>query len=161
MKLVWCAVAVVLAFAVPTGAQEKKDENKLSDEVVKALEKADAVEVYSLDGELDGKDTWRGAKVLGKTEVKGEKAQKALADAVKKGVTEGDRGARCFIPRHGLRVTHDKKTYDLVICFECGWLYLYTDKSDKPQVLLISSSPQSALNKILTDAKVKIAKPEK
>lgn len=155
------SLVVVLWLATPSLAQEKKDENKLPDAVAKALEQADAVEVYSLGGETNEKDGWHGAKVLGKTTVKGEKAQKELSDVVKKGVAEGDRGARCFIPRHGLRVTHESKTYDLVICFECGWLYLYTDKSAKPQIFLISASPEKPLNKILTDAKVPLAKPDK
>lgn len=159
MNLVrWCAaVALVLGAA----SVQARAGDKLPDAVVKALEKADELEVYSLGGETTEKDGWHGAKVLGQTTVKGETGQKALAAALKKAVEEGDRGARCFIPRHGIRATHAGKTYDLLICFECGWLYVYTDTSDKPTVLMISEGPQKALNKILTDARVPLAKPEK
>src|SRR6266545_3735172 len=160
IRVRWVAFAVTLTFTTAGAAQEKKDANKLPDTVRTALEKAGELEVYSLNGETNDTDGWHGSKVLGKTTVKKEAATK-LAGALAKGVTEGDRGARCFIPRHGVRATYDGKTYDLVICFECGWVYLYTDKSDKPQVLMISTSPNNALNKILTDAKVPLAKAEK
>ena len=153
----WFAVLVVFAFVASAGAEEK---NQLPDAVATALEKAGKLEVYSLDGEKTDKDGWHGWKVLGKTTVEKEEAVKVAA-AVKKGVTEGDKGARCFIPRHGARAVYDGKTYDLVICFECGWVYVYVDKSDKPTVLMISQTPQKLLDKILTDAKVPLAKSEK
>jgi hypothetical protein len=156
----WCAIAVMFALASAGSAQDKKDVNKLPDVVRTALEKAGELEVYSLNGETSEKDGWHGSKILGKTTVKKEDTTK-LAAALAKGVTEGDRGARCFIPRHGIRATYDGKTYDLVICFECGWVYLYIDKSDKPHVLMISTAPNKAIDKILTDAKVPLAKPEK
>jgi hypothetical protein len=146
------ALALLFAFA-NTGRSQDKEANKLPDAVRTALEKAGELEVYSLNGETNEKDGWHGSKVLGKTTLKKENATK-LASTIAKGVSEGDRGARCFIPRHGVRATYDGKTYDLVICFECGWVYVYTDKSDKPKVLMISNSPSGALNKILTDAKV-------
>jgi hypothetical protein len=155
------ACALIILLAASGSAQDKKPENKLPDAVVKALEKGDEVVVYSLNGETANKDGWHGAKVLGTTVVRGADAKKALASAVAKGVVEGTNGARCFIPRHGLRVAHTGKTYDLEICFECRWVYLFTDASDKPQVFITSDSPQKALNKILTDAKVELAKPEK
>ncbi|MBN9122709.1 MAG: hypothetical protein J0I06_26790 [Planctomycetes bacterium] len=78
-----------------------------------------------------------------------------------KGVTEGDKGARCFVPRHGVRAVHGGKTYDLVICFECGWVYVFVDGSDKPTRLMISETPHKMLDKILTDAKVLPAKSDK
>jgi hypothetical protein len=146
-------------FGAVLAAEEKQLENKLPDAVVKALEKAEELEVYSLDGE--DKDGWRGWKVLGKTTVTDADARKALAAVVVKGVGEGAKGARCFIPRHGLRAAHAGKTYDLVICFECGWVYVYTDSSDKPNVLLISETPRKPLDKALADAKVKLARPGK
>lgn len=152
-----CWAAVALACATTAAAEEKKEANKLPEAVATALEKADALEVYSLGGETNVKDGWHGAKVLGRTTVKGAAATKLARDVVK-GVAEGERGARCFLPRHGVRAVHDGKTYDLVICFECGWVHLYEDKSDKPRVLMISETPHKALDKILTDAKIPLAK---
>jgi hypothetical protein len=159
--LSWFAATVGMFLAAAAIADDKKLDNKLPDAVAKALEKADEVELLSLNGERDATDGWRGSKVLGKTTVKKEADRKSLASAVKKGVEEGKDGSRCFIPRHGIRVTHEKKTYDLVICFECHWVYVYTEGSDKPLVLMTSDSAQKTLNKFLTDAKVPLAKPEK
>jgi hypothetical protein len=157
----FCFLACGLLFTFTlAGRAQDKEANKLPDAVRTALEKAGELEVYSLNGETNDKDGWHGSKVLGKTTVKKENATK-LASALAKGVSEGDRGARCFIPRHGVRATYDGKTYDLVICFECGWVYIYTDKSDKPKVLMIANSPSGALNKILTDAKIPLTKPAK
>jgi len=157
-----CAAFVALAFAGGAIAQDQdQEENKLPVEVVKVLEKAGELEVYSLSGDREkGKDGLRGFKVLGKTTVKGEAAGKLVA-VVKKGVEEGGDGARCFIPRHAIRATHDGKTVDLVICFECHWVYVYTGDADEPEELTIADSPHKPLDKILTDAKIKLAKPQK
>ncbi len=87
----------------------------------------------------------------------GSRSEGSSCRRSKKGVEEGGVAARCFIPRHGIRVTHDGKTYDLLICFQCHHVYIYADNSDKPQTMTISDLPQKAFNKILTDAKVKLA----
>lgn len=160
MKRTHFAVVVLVLASISASPAQDKDANKLPDAVKTALEKAGELEVYSLNGDTSDKEGWHGAKVLGKATVKKDDAAK-LASALVKGVSEGDRGARCFIPRHGVRAAYDGKTYDLVICFECGWVYVYADGSDKPKVLMISGSPAAALNKILTDAKVPLAKPDK
>jgi hypothetical protein len=160
-RLRFCAAAGAILLASVALAEDKKLENKLPDAVAKALEKAEVFEVYSLDGGTNVKDGWHGAKVLGKATVKAAADRKSLASAVKKGVEDGTSGARCFIPRHGVSVKYDGKTYDLVICFECSWVYIYTEGADKPLVLMTADSPQKTFNKILTDAKVPLAKSEK
>jgi hypothetical protein len=152
-------VGLGLLLLAPVIAQDTP-ENKLPDDVAKALEKADAIEIYSLNGELNHRDGWHGAKVLGKTTLATAGDRRTIVSAMKKGIEEGTRGARCFIPRHGLRVTYQETTYDFLICFECHWVYIYTNSSDKPLVLLISESPEKAFNKILTAAKIELAKPE-
>lgn len=152
------AFALLLGAAV---ADDRPPENKLPAPVVAALEKPEELELYSLNGDTDDPGGWHGAKVLGKTTVTAAADRKALASALKKGVEEGKDGARCFIPRHGVRVSHAGKSYDLLICFECHWLYVYADGSDKPLVLTTSDGPQKVLNKLLGDAKVPLAKPEK
>ncbi len=152
----WCVAVGMVAFGVSATGEDRKG-NKLPDAVLKALEKAGELEVYSLDGNTSEKDGWHGAKVLGKTTVKGDEVKKLVA-AINKGVAEGDVGARCFIPRHGVRVTHDGKSHDLVICFECHWVYVYTDKEEKRQSFATSGAAHKPLNAILTAAKVPLAK---
>jgi hypothetical protein len=160
----WLAVPLALALFATASAEEKVLENKLPDPVAKALEKADSVELYSLTGERADKDnesSWRGWKSLGKATLTKAADKKAVSTTVAKGIAEADGGARCFVPRHGLRATHGGKTYELVICFECSWVYVYTDGGDKPDVFMTSGTPQKALDKFLTDAKVKLPKAEK
>jgi hypothetical protein len=149
----WFA-AVLVCVAAQTA---RADDNKLPDEVVKALKKADELEIYSLGGDRNVKDGWHGATVLGKTTVK--KDTGTVVSTVAKGVSEANAIAACFNPRHGIRGVHNGKTYDLLICFECGAVYVYVDGADKPaHSLMISKSPNKLLDKILTDAKVPLAK---
>lgn len=152
--------AVSLALALTSAAAAQDRANKLPEAALTALEKDEGLEVYSLSGDTAEKDGWHGAKVWGKTLVNKDESKK-LAAALAKGVTEGDKGSRCFVPRHGVRAVHGGKVYDLLICFECGWVYVYADQSDKPTVLMISDSPHKAMDKLLTDAKIPLDKPAK
>src|SRR5262249_56401493 len=92
-----------------------------ADRRVTYREKAKELELYSLARSERGvKDGFHGWKVLGSTTVKDAETVKKLAAAFKKGVEENNGiVAACFNPRHGIRLTHDGKTVDLVICFEC------------------------------------------
>jgi hypothetical protein len=68
--------------------------------------------------------------------------------------------ARCFIPRHGIRATHDGKTVELVICFECSQLWVH--QGDAKDWMTIGKEPQSVFDKLLTEAGIELApKPAK
>jgi len=140
------------------------DKNKMAPDVAAVLEKADEFEVLSLDPmklKEKPKDDFHGYKVLGKTTVKKDD-KKAILDALHAGLKASDGSvADCFNPRHGLRATHDGKTVDLVICFEC--LAMQTFVGDKSAgTMPTTAAPQKVFDKVLTDAKVPLAaKPEK
>jgi len=69
-------------------------------------------------------------------------------------------GAKCFDPRHGIRATAKGKTVDLVICFECNWVYVYYDNDENRQhVAVTTREPQAVLDKTLKDAGVPLPKP--
>lgn len=96
------------------------------------LEKADTLELLSLNHFPDAgaKKLFHGNEILGRTALTKDQRGKvlaALADATKK---PGLGGAGCFIPRHGLRATHDGVTVGLVICLECGKIDMYYGESD-------------------------------
>src|SRR5687768_18379585 len=95
-----------------------------------ALEKAAEWELYSLDPEHQKdppRDGFHGWKVLGKTTVKDAETRKSLLTALDKGAQDNDGTvARCFDPRHGIRVKDGDKTIDLVICFECYQVKTFT-----------------------------------
>jgi hypothetical protein len=42
----------------------------------------------------------------------------------------------CFEPRHGLHVVAEGKTYDVLICYECGTLIAWTDAGETPPLAL-------------------------
>lgn len=103
--------------------------NRIPDVVERLLDNAETFELYSLDPDwkpgkggklVEGKDGFRGWRVLGKTEVKEKAERRRLTDALRVGA-EDNSGmvAGCFIPRHGLRLKGGDKAVDLVICFQC------------------------------------------
>jgi hypothetical protein len=149
--------AVPLCLAAPGLAADGKD-NKFPDNVRTALDKADALEVYSLDpSERNAKDGFHGWKVLGKTTLKDQAKRKELLEALDRGMAESTGGARCFIPRHGVRAVYGAVRVDLVICFECGWVYVYDGDKDGPH-LTTSGKPQPVFDKVLRDANVPLPK---
>ena len=101
---------------------------RLPADVTAVLEKADEIELYSLNPDRKTQKATgglRGWQVLGQTTLSGDE-KKAILAALKKGIAASDgSAAACFNPRHGIAATHDGKTVELVICFEClsisGW----------------------------------------
>ena len=135
---------------------------KLPEAAEQALRSADAVEVLSLDPDQDAKgpDGFHGYKVLGKTTVKGDDAAKAVAAVLKGAADSGGDMADCFEPRHGLRVAHDGKTYDLVICFHCLSIQVYAGDKMIAEEVPTTRSAAPALDKVLKDAGVPLAPKE-
>ena len=72
-----------------------------------------------------------------------------LVTALKKSVEESrGQSAYCFNPRHGISVTHDGKTNDLVICFECLQVLAFQD-DEKIGSFLITETPEPLFNSVL------------
>jgi len=72
---------------------------------------------------------------------------------------EGDiQPAKCFDPRHGIRATHEGKTVELVICFQCAQFNVYVGADGEGKHLLIGKGPEPALDKVLKDAGIPKAK---
>jgi hypothetical protein len=129
-------------------------------ELKAALEKPGTITLYSLDPSTDKekekpKEAFHGVAVLGKTEVKGD-GMKSFADTVLKAIEDPSaRGARCFIPRHGIAFRNGDKVIDLVICFECSWVDIYIAGKKSRQTI---GSDGDLLNKVLREAKVPLPK---
>jgi hypothetical protein len=154
-------VAVVIGFSAQVAGQE----NKIPDQAREILEKANQLELLSIGHGPSPKnptDDFHGWPVIGKTRVEDSKTRNRLVAALEKGVEEnkGD-SMKCFNPRHGIRVTHDGKTADFVICFECFQVMVYV-AGEKEQRFLITASPAPVFNQTLQHAKVPLARePEK
>jgi len=145
-------VALLLAAALPAA--------DVPPALKAALDKADAITLYSLQP-LEGKDkekpkeAFHGIAVLGKAEIKGD-AGKTLAAALVKAIEDKSaRGARCFIPRHGVAVKSGDKAIGLVICFECNWVDVYVEGKRARQTI---GGDDGLLTKLLADAKVPLPK---
>jgi len=161
IRVLVIAMLAPLAAGALASAAEK---NQIPDDLKTILEKADKFELLSLEPEhLKEKpaDGFHGWKVLGRTTVKDAETRKTLLAAFEKGVEE-NKGevARCFDPRHGIRATHGDKTVELVICFECYQVKAFAGEGAL-KGFLVTGSPQPAFDKVLTDAKVPLAKKRK
>lgn len=160
--------AVVAACVLANAAPAADKENKLPAAVAEILEKAEAVELLSLDPGMKGKeqpkDGFHGYKVLGKTAIKNldkTEEKSAVVDWINEGIKESDGSvAACFNPRHGIKATHDGKTVELVICFECLSMQVF-DADGKQSSVLTSGSPQKTFDKLLVTARVPLPEPKK
>jgi hypothetical protein len=155
--------AALFLTAARSDAAEK--DNKLPDKAKAVLEKADSWELFSLDPRFEAdrpKDGgFHGWKVLGKTEVKDAKTREQLLASLTKGIADSDgNGAKCFDPRHGIRAKFDNQSVDVVICFECSWVYVfYNGGNNREGTAVTTRTPQDAFDKVLKDAKVPLPKP--
>jgi hypothetical protein len=157
-----CALFFALCFVAFSG-----EGNCLPVEFLAALAAPKKVTLFSLEPEIDRPieaqppkphESHHGFKVLGSTELAQEAPRTAAIDAIKKAVAAFDGTmARCFEPRHSLRVLTDKGvTYDLVVCFQCDQLRMYRDAKELGTVGVTASS--KALDDLLTRANVPLPK---
>ncbi len=108
------------------------------------LEQAETITLYTLnptplrDGVLSPeKERFRNYGVLGRAEIKGEDGHRRLVEALYSGVRgEGAGPASCFNPRHGLRFVKGAETIDVLICFECTWVYIFGVGATKERRML-------------------------
>jgi hypothetical protein len=158
------AFVSLIAFGISANSADKEKDNKIPDEARAILEKAEEIELLSIDPVRPvekPKNDFHGWKVLGKTVVKDAEVRKKLVAAFKKGVEENKgEAAICFNPRHGIRASQDGKTADFLICFEC--FHGHTYAGDKELAgFLITDSPEAVFDKVLKDAKVPLAEKPK
>src|SRR5262249_1492526 len=129
------------------------------DEIKAVLEKADTLELVSLEPVEEKSDKGlHGWKVLGKTELKDAEVRKKVLAALQKGISDSDgKAARCFIPRHALLAKQSDKSVDLIICFECAQVQIFTGKDDKPGGVTVTKSPEATFDEVLKAAGVPLA----
>jgi hypothetical protein len=121
--------------------------------------------LYSVDGRdsLSPEDRARaselfhGFPVLGKSPIADARQRTRLLDALRDGVARSDGAlAKCFWPRHGLRVVGEGgETVDFVICFQC--LQLAEWRGEAASTIATTRGPQPVFDKALTDAGLPLA----
>jgi len=138
--------------------------NTIPRNVMAVLQNADTFELLSLDPESGPdkqseavKNPFHGWAILGKTTIQDSEIRKQLNSALEQGVAEGRAGAPCFDPRHGIHAVRSGRAVDLVICFECGHIYVYFDDA-QDATIRTAGSPEPTLDRILKGAGVPLAK---
>jgi len=154
-------LSLPVALVIGLSAQGDGQENKIPEHARAILENATQFELLSIGhnpSQRSSAQDFQGWHVLGKTTVKDPNTRKRLVAALVKGVEEnkGD-SMKCFNPRHGIRVTHDRKTADFVICFECFQVMVYV-AGEKEQRFLITDSPASVFNQTLQNSNIPLAR---
>ena len=138
------------------------ESNQIPADARTILEKADSFELLSLEPTTPKEspaESFHGWKVLGKKRVDKADVQKMLVEAFEKGVEEYEgEGARCFNPRHGLKVRHAGQGADFVICFECDRVRAYVEGQNEHE-FLVSRSPTDLFNKVLKDRGLRLPAP--
>ncbi len=101
-------------------------------------------------------DTFHGYPILGKLEVRGDDKAELLSALAKGQADKPEHGAKCFIPRHGLRLTKAGDSQDYVICFQCNYIDTVQD-GEKSTRDTIDDAPRVVFNRILSEARIPIA----
>ena len=158
-------LSLPVALMIGLSSQVAAQDNKIPDQAREILEKASQFELLSIGTDPSAKkprEDFQGWPVIGKSTVEDPNIRKRLVAALEKGVEENKGEVmKCFNPRHGIRATHDGKTVDFVICFECFQALVYVT-GEKEQRFLITASPAPVFNQTLQHAKVPLARePEK
>ena len=154
-------LSIPVALVIGLSAQVAGQGNKIPDQAREILEKASQFELLSIGhGPYQKKpaEDFHEWPVIGKTTVEDSNTRNRLVAALEKGVEENKGDVmKCFNPRHGIRATHDGKTVDFVICFECFQALVYVT-GEKEQRFLITASPAPVFNQTLQHAKVPLAR---
>src|SRR6266446_6820624 len=102
-------------------------------------------------------ETFHGYPVLGKTQIFDNIKRAAVLKELYKGVADSNGEiATCFIPRHGIHAALRNETVDLVICFHCAKVYVYS--TSRKDMLPITNSAQTTFDSALQSAGLPLAK---
>jgi len=124
----------------------------------------DELTIYSIDGRsyLDrpqdepspvGGETFHGFPILGKVAITDRGERRKVWAAIQDGMSGSDgQMAKCFRPRHGVRVVEGGKVVDYVVCFECFRVDIHT--GEQTEIRGITRDAQPILDRHLTAAGV-------
>ena len=168
-KMVLVVVGAVAMAACGAGSEERghlqaydsanEVRNVIPATAAAILEQADHFELLSLSPSYQHKvvkGNFHGYRVLATAAINDPETRKKLVSAFKKAVAEnGGIVAKCFNPRHGIRVSRNEKHEDFVICFEC---YQVRMSGEVRGGFLITGSAQPLFDSVLHSSGVPGAK---
>jgi hypothetical protein len=111
--------------------------------------------VYSLaSSPLQEGTGFHGYAILGSTIVTDQTARDRIATTLRQHINNSG-GALCFDPHHGIRIISGGTLHDLVLCYECFHVHIYSPGL-VARKLNLSGKPDY-LDNILTAANVPLA----
>ncbi len=131
---------VAAYFVVPwyqqrEASRQRELTNQLPEVAYEALLNDSGLVLYSLDPDRQhavcGTKQLHDYLILGEAVVASPSSRQALAATLKRTLAAWDGGyTMCFNPRHGLRASHGGITFEFVICFECGRLFVHPSEGE-------------------------------
>ena len=134
---------------VPTQAQMQKVFPNHSEDV---FTKGRQVTVFWIEhaGPSEHENDFHGYHIRGQHTVTSAVLQERLKSGIEEAIaTDPGSGARCFHPVHGLRVSEGTQSVDLVICFGCRRLVVFSGQSQSSSTLGKSGDTEFLLNRVL------------
>lgn len=102
-----------------------------------------------------GKERIGAWVVLGKVEIKDPQQRKHIMDSIREAIRKPDPQAKCFWPRHLIRVEELAGSSEITICFQCHG-YEASGQFATEGIKPISDRPKVLLNKIFAEAKIEM-----
>lgn len=133
------------------------------------VSRAESWTVYALEPSSDpldhpGVERFRGYAIRGQRTVEDAGLRRRLSRELNLGLSQnghwwtGSTVAMCFNPRHGIRATHEGRTVDVLICFECYQVKIFDSAKEGERLSeLTSRSPAAAFNEIFEGLGLSIA----
>ena len=131
------------------------------------LAKPESMQLYALDPSspsmIEGNPAYAGSeklhgyRVLGQTPVAAE-SQLTVLQQLYDGIdaNEGEAAMWCFNPRHGLRISSQGVTVELVICFDC--LQIRVHDAGGRETVLTQRNAEPLFDQVLADARIPVAR---
>jgi hypothetical protein len=152
----WGEAIFLLLLVFPISLESKGvPRNNLTAASWRILQNADKFEVLSispssgsfgdhLKTRLLRRKMFHQFTVLGETEVKEAEVRQKIIEALKSDVKQKIAREHCFDPHHGIRAVRNNREVDLVLSFECHYLYVFDGRNR--QGLTVGSSVEPLLN---------------
>jgi hypothetical protein len=150
-------IHTLFVFAAALFACFAAEKNDIPPDLAKALADAKEATLFSIEpmGGKNPKAGFHGYPILGQAMLQGKDLDGAIAEFLNAVKHFDGESARCFNPRHGLRVKSQGATFDIVICFECSIYHVHKGGRQVSTGGLTGTG--KAMNAILTAARVKLA----
>ena len=129
-------------------AAKARTANELPEDALRAIISDSSLVLFSLSPHREAvnppdRQAFQNYPVLGQTTVADEARRRQMADELQRGLENwsGREMAACFNPRHGIRATDGGRTFELLICFECGRIYYFPPPGERKRNFEIRMKP--------------------